>query len=100
MVESRMSGPDFESEVRRVARALWDARPGDGAAQMVDARERDCLFESEDVTHYVEATTSRTLDKVRKDAQKMVEFRAKREKRGGVVVKLWIVTLDEPTADQ
>lgn len=93
------TGHQFEDEVRRIARALWGSLDGDGAAQLVDGRERDCVFEMEDVTHYVECTRKRSLEKVRDDAQKMVKFRTREMKRHRLV-KLWIVTEYEPTADQ
>ncbi|HEY4363575.1 MAG TPA: hypothetical protein VGN17_21595 [Bryobacteraceae bacterium] len=78
---------------------LWQVKPGDGAPMMIDGRERDCLFFDEFVTHYIECTISRTLDKVRSDASKMVQYRTNRAKKGGLV-KLWIITREEPTADQ
>lgn len=89
----------FEEEVRNIARALWPSRPGAGAASLVDGRERDCIFAEEHVTHYLEITESRKLEKVRADAKKMVAYRdnAARKNR---LVKLWIVTRLEPTADQ
>lgn len=93
------NGPEFEDEVRRVARALWGRLDGDGGALIVDGRERDCIFESEDLTHYIECTRLRTLEKVREDAKKMTKYRDDQLKRGRIV-KLWIVTEHEPTADQ
>jgi hypothetical protein len=93
------TGPQFEDEVRRIARALWGTPDGDGAGQLVDGRERDCIFEMEDVTHYIESTRKRTLEKVRDDAQKMVKYRVQQMKRHRLV-KLWIVTEHEPTPDQ
>lgn len=94
-----MNGPQFEEEVRRVARALWEADPGQGGAELVDGRERDCIFEQEHVTHYIECTTLRTMEKVERDARKMYAYREKRE-RTGRLVKLWFITRDEPTAHQ
>ena len=93
-----MDPHEFEDDVRRTARALWP-RPGNGGAEIVDGRERDCIFDLEDITHYIEATTSRTLEKVKKDVSKMVAYREKGI-RVGKLVKLWIVTEQEPTADQ
>lgn len=94
-----MTGPEFEEEVRRVARARWDADPGQGGATIVDGRERDCIFEQEDVTHYIECTTLRTVAKVAGDAEKMYKYREEREKSGRLV-KLWFITKDEPTPHQ
>ncbi|WP_243303808.1 NACHT domain-containing protein [Geothrix oryzisoli] len=93
------TGAEFENEVRRIARALWGRFDGDGGALIVDGRERDCIFETEDLTHYFECTRMRTLDKVRDDAKKMVKYRDERYKKGRMV-KLWIITEEEPTADQ
>lgn len=92
-------GFEFEAEVRRVARALWAADPGQGASEIIENKERDCIFEQEDLVHYLEVTTERTLSKVRDDSDKMVSYREK-EARKGRFVKLWIVTKYEPTADQ
>lgn len=93
------NGHEFEDEVRRVARALWSRLDGDGGALMVEGRERDCVFETEDLTHYIECTRLRTLEKVQSDAKKMVKYRDDQFKRGRMV-KLWIITEHEPTADQ
>lgn len=94
-----LTGTEFEAEVRRIARALWGRFNGDGGALIVEGRERDCIFETEYLTHYIECTRLRTLDKVREDAKKMVRYREELSRRGRMV-KLWIVTENEPTADQ
>lgn len=93
------AGPEFEEEVRRVARALWQADPGQGAPDTIDGFERDCIFQGADLTHYIEATTEKTLSKVKKDADKMVKYREAEAKRGRLVA-LWIVTKNEPTGEQ
>lgn len=94
-----MSGADFENEVRNIARALWPGVPGSGAAQIIDGRERDCIFEEEHLTHYLEVTALNTLDKVKRDVEKMVQFRETLS-RSGRPVKLWVVTYFEPSAHQ
>lgn len=90
----------FEDEVRRIARARWPQAEYGGAA-MVDGRERDGIFETEDVVHYVEATRSRREEKARDDTKKifsmMLEQQKQRSMKGAVG---WFVTHDEPTADQ
>lgn len=48
---------DFENEVRRIARAKWPAARYSGAS-MLDGRERDGIFETEDSINFVEATVS------------------------------------------
>lgn len=90
----------FEQEVRRIARALWPSAEFSGAA-MVDNRETDGIFETEDCVHIVEATTSRRMDKALKDVTKLIKIIQKRKKISGTrVVRGWFVTRDEPTADQ
>lgn len=65
-----MNGEEFEKKVRNIARALWGSKPGSGAPRLVDGLERDCIFEEEFVTHYIECTTSKKLKKVKKDVKK------------------------------
>jgi hypothetical protein len=90
----------FEDEVRRIARARWPQAEFDGAA-MVNGRERDGIFETDDVIHYVEATRSRRADKAKDDTKKlfglMTEQQRKRSMKGAIG---WFITQDEPTADQ
>jgi hypothetical protein len=90
----------FEDEVRRIARARWPQAQYGGAA-MVAGRERDGIFETDDVIHYVEATRSRREDKARDDTKKifamMIEQQRLKSMKGAVG---WFVTQDEPTADQ
>lgn len=92
-------GVIFEEEVRRVARALWEADPGQGGADMIDGKERDCIFEQEHLTHYVECTAEETVAKIKKDSEKMVAYRDQQAKKGRLA-KLWIITEYEPTAHQ
>lgn len=90
----------FEDEVRRIARQLWPEAANDGARK-ISGRERDGVFVTEDVVHIIESTVSRRKDKVQSDAEKTVkaispilkEFPQK-------VIKGWIITKEEPTADQ
>ena len=87
----------FENSVRRIARELWAATYA-GAA-MVDGRERDLVFETDDVIYVVEATTDRSKAKAAHDVQKLLEFRRVHARRGKVI-SCWFVTQSEPTADQ
>ncbi|MBE0645531.1 MAG: NACHT domain-containing protein [Bacteroidetes bacterium] len=98
-MNAKISGEDFENEVRKIARALWLKNPGDGGSRIIDGRERDCIYDDEYVTHYIEITTDRKLDKVRSDVKKMTEYREKQSRRNKAVM-LWFITLEEPTADQ
>lgn len=50
---------DFEDEVRRIARELWPAAAF-GGSLIVDGRERDGIFETEEFIHVIEATLLRT----------------------------------------
>ena len=79
------NGFELEDEVRRIARALWGTQDGDDSAQMIDGRERDCIFETEELTHYIECTRKRELAKVRDDAKKMVKYREMQAKHGQLV---------------
>lgn len=57
---------EFENDVRRVARLRWpDA--GYAGAELIDGRERDGVYITEDCVHLLECTTSRTLAKARDD---------------------------------
>ena len=65
----------------------------------MNGQEIDCVAATEEVTHLVMCTVSRKLDKFRHDVDKLTKagrFLAQH----GDTVKLWEVTLDEPTADQ
>lgn len=91
---------DFENEVRRVARALWPEARYSGAA-LLDGRERDGFFETEECIHFLEATTSRRLEKAKEDIGKLAYAvsRAVASSRYKAV-RAWFVTREEPTADQ
>jgi hypothetical protein len=78
---------------------MWPGVPGKGAAIILGGRERDCIFEEEHVIHYLEVTSNPKLEKVEKDVEKMVLYRENMI-RQGQPVKLWIVTLDEPSPHQ
>lgn len=101
--DARMSSKDdnhFEDEVRRIARARWPEAQYAGAS-FINGRERDGVFETEDVVHYVEATTSRRADKAKDDTKKIFELMVQQQKTGSMKGAIgWFVTKDEPTADQ
>lgn len=90
----------FEDEVRRVARALWpDAQFG--GSVIMEGRERDAVFITDEVIHVVECTTERKMNKAANDAGKIADLIPKlRTKYPDKFVKGWFVTLHEPTADQ
>ena len=90
----------FENEVRRIARQLWPEAQYSGA-QVVDGRERDGVFETEDCIHLLEATVSRSKEKALEDAKKLTTLANKLQvKNRQKAVKCWFVTREEPTADQ
>lgn len=90
----------FENEVRRIARARWPQAQFDGAV-MKDGKERDGVFETDDVVHYVEATTSRRADKAKEDTKKIFGAMAEQQRSGSMKGAIgWFVTKEEPTADQ
>ena len=94
-----MTGPDFEREVRAVARALWSLPSGEGAAERINSDEIDCVCRTEDLTHLIECTTERAMQKFRVQTEKLGSAKNYLE-RNGETVKLWIVTLNEPTPEQ
>lgn len=90
----------FEAEVRRIARELWPEAQYEGAL-MVEGRERDGVFETDECVHLVECTVSRRREKANDDARKLVNLENKyRPKYPTKAVKSWFITRDEPTADQ
>lgn len=90
----------FENEVRRIARARWPQAQFDGAV-MKDGKERDGIFETDDVIHYVEATTSRRAEKAKDDTKKIFGAMAEQQRSGSMKGAVgWFVTKEEPTVDQ
>ena len=91
-----MTGPEFEREVRTVARALWNLQPGEGAAEFINNDEIDCVCRTEELIHLIECTTDRGMSKLREQVSKLLSAKRELEKQGETV-KLRIVTLEEPT---
>ena len=97
---TRFENEQFENDVRRIARELWPAAEYDGAA-IVDRRETDGVFDTEECRHLVEATTSRKRSKAEDDIRKLSGLVAKlRAKSGTRAIRGWFITRDEPTAEQ
>lgn len=97
---TREENEHFENEVRRIARQLWPMAQFSGAI-VVDGRERDGVFETEECFHVIEATTSRRKEKALEDVRKLVGLAAKFQRKTVTkAVRCWFVTRDEPTADQ
>ena len=97
---SHVESDYFENEVRRIARQLWPAAQFSGAA-IIEGRERDGVFETEESFHLLEATTSRAKAKAEEDSKKLAGLRRKYERQShDKAVLCWFITRDEPTADQ
>ena len=60
-----MVGPEFEREVRGVARALWNLSPGEGAAEFINNEEIDCVCRTEELIHLIECSTDGRMEKYR-----------------------------------
>ena len=94
-----MVGPEFEREVREVARAHWNLAPGEGAAEFIANDEIDCVCRTEELIHLIECTTDRGMAKLRTQVTKLIM--AKRHLEGrGETVKLRVITRDDPTPSQ
>ena len=99
-VSTQQTDNDFENEVRRIARAKWPSAQYAGA-QMLDGRERDGIFETEESIHFIEATVSGSASKAREDTKKLFRAVSDHNKTGSLKVAIgWFVTRNEPTADQ
>ena len=97
---TRRENEYFENEVRRIARALWPGAEFQGAI-MLDGREVDGVFLTEDCIHVVEATTSRRKEKAQQDVSKLDKTLNKLQRRDKTrASRGWFVTRDEPTAEQ
>ena len=95
-----MNPAAFEAEVHRIASVLY---PGDpyGGPTMVDGREHDGTYVTEDVVVVVEATTSAAKVKAEKDGRKLKTRADVLSKRYPYkAIKAYFVTQAEPTADQ
>src|SRR5579871_4312722 len=90
----------FEDEVRRIARELWPQAEYDGAL-VVEGRERDGVFETEECVHLIECTVSRAQKKAADDAQKLALLAKKlQSKHSQKAIKCWFITREEPSPDQ
>lgn len=91
---------DFEEEVRRAARAKWPGQEASGA-ELIDGRERDGIFVTDECVHLLECTTSRKKEKAQSDLEKLAAlYKRFRKSHPHHAVKCWFITRDEPTADQ
>ncbi|MDO8047624.1 NACHT domain-containing protein [Janthinobacterium sp. SUN211] len=100
MLSEGQKNNDFENEVRRIARAKWPFAQYSGS-MILDGRERDGVFETEETVHFIEATVSRSAEKAKDDSKKIFRAIAEHNKKGGLKNGGgWFITKEEPTADQ
>lgn len=91
----------FEEQVLRLARHLWPASALYGGATIISGRERDGIFETEEMVHFVEVTVSRSKNKAENDIGKLERLAREEIKRNPTKgVKGWFITKYEPTAEQ
>lgn len=98
MVSGAPTGPQFEDEVRNIARSLYSNSLGQGS-QLFDGRERDGVFWNGHFYTVVEATTWRTKEKAEIDGKKTHEL-VNKIRQSGHMAQGFLVTLHEPTPDQ
>lgn len=99
-MNAQLLDADFENEVRRIARVKWPSAKYSGAA-MLEGRERDGIFETEESINFVEATVSAGAGKAREDTKKLFRAISNHNKTGVLKIAIgWFVTKNEPTADQ
>jgi hypothetical protein len=68
---------------------------------MLEGRERDGVFETEESINFVEATVSSGTGKAKEDSRKLFRAIAEHNRTGSLKVAIgWFVTRNEPTADQ
>lgn len=90
----------FEDRVREICRIRWPASAYGGAAKLGGC-ERDGVFETEDALHIVEATVSSRKAYVEDKVKKLSHLiRSLRPQYPTKAVKGWLITQNEPTADQ
>lgn len=94
----QFTGEEFEDEVRRICRNLFSNCMGQGS-EKIDNRERDGVFWNGDFYTIVEATTEKKKEKAEYDAKKTHEL-VNKKRTEGYMARGYLVTLNEPTADQ
>lgn len=92
------TGPQFEDEVRNIARSLFSNNIGQGSV-VVDGRERDGVFFNGNFYTVVEATTLKTKEKAETDGKKTHDL-VTNLRQTGHMAQGFLVTLHEPTPDQ
>ena len=91
----------FEKEVRRIASLLWPTAAAGSGSAMIDGREHDGVYETEECVHLLECTISRQKYKAEEDTKKMSTVAEKlRKTKRDKAIKCWFITKDDVTADQ
>jgi hypothetical protein len=91
----------FEKEVRRISSLLWPSAPAGSGSVLIEGREHDGMYETEECVHLLECTTSRQKYKAVEDTKKMCTIAQKlRKTKHDKAIKCWFITKDDPTADQ
>ncbi|GFZ99266.1 hypothetical protein GCM10011497_32330 [Elstera cyanobacteriorum] len=93
-----VTGPEFEDQVRNIARNLYSHGMGYGS-ELIDGRERDGVFWNGQVYTVIEATILRKKEKAEEDGKKTHELVNKYRSLGHLAQGI-LVTLHEPTPDQ
>lgn len=92
----------FETEVRRVAEAVWGLEPGACKPEFYSSNrvitELDGIAKLPREMHLIMVTTSRKLDKCKSDVKKLLAA-ANHEKRHGLFINLWLITKDALNAE-
>lgn len=95
-----MDGRQFETEVLRIARALWKS-DASGGPEHIDGRERDGVFYEEDLVHLLEVTIDKSEEKAKQDIKKLSRLASDMRRRSPErAIKCWFITLHEPTDRQ
>lgn len=85
----------FETEVRRIAEAVWDLLPGTCQPMHYPddpvVREIDGIARMRDITHLLMVTTSTRLDKIKSDCKKLNAAESLEKNRAAAISK-WIIT--------
>ncbi|MEV8363999.1 NACHT domain-containing protein [Streptomyces niveus] len=95
---SNLTPSEYEEEVRRVARALWPSAEH-GGPEIISGREVDGIFDTDEVSHMVEATMDRKIEKAHNVGPKLRDH-LKRGSNRDKFHKAWFITFHPPTADQ
>ena len=90
----------FELEINNICREMWPNSLSGGAI-IVEGKERDGVYITDDAVYLIEATRSRKKEKATKDCGKIASLFDKYSRENPFkAIKGFFITADEPTADQ